>query len=88
MTELINLKMKVHGNAVEITNQQEFSLCLKTFRLRHGYTQEQVGKMFGCSRYTIMRCEAGAKLSWQTVYKISVKLYYAIDKELYEAQRK
>lgn len=81
MNELINVKMKVHGNSVEITNQQEFTLSLKTWRLRHGYTQEQVGKMFGCSRYTIMRCEAGAKLSWETVYKIFTKLLDEVEKE-------
>jgi transcriptional regulator with XRE-family HTH domain len=88
MTETLTTALKVQGLGLNITNQLEFALALKTWRLRQAYTQEEVGNLFGCSRYTIIRAESGKKLSWETTYRLISKLAYYLQKEQYETQRK
>lgn len=55
-------------------DRQEFALALKTWRLRSGLTQTQVGERFGCSRYTILRAEKGHSITWEMAYKLFNKL--------------
>lgn len=81
MNEALNLTMRVQGMALEISNQQEFALALKTWRLRNALTQADAGRLFGCSRYTIIRAEAGKKLSWETTYKLFAHLVTQLEKE-------
>ena len=56
------------------TDREKFGLELKTYRLRQGLTQKQLGDKWGVSRYTIMRCETGKNLSWESAYKIFSRL--------------
>lgn len=86
MNDAINVTMRVQGMALEITNQQEFALALKTWRLRAGLTQEDVGRRFGCSRYTIIRAESGKRLSWESTYKLFAKLANELEKEKNDTQ--
>lgn len=65
----------------ETCDRQEFALELKTWRLRRALTQREVGKMFGVSRYTIMRAEAARDLTWEMAYRIFVKLSAELRKE-------
>lgn len=81
MNEALNVTMRVQGMSLEITNQQEFALALKTWRLRNALTQEDAGRRFGCSRYTFIRAEAGKKLSWETTYKLFARLAAELEKE-------
>lgn len=55
-------------------NREEFAMALKTWRLRQGLTQEQVGERWGTSRYTIMRAEAAKDVTWMSAYKLFAKL--------------
>lgn len=56
------------------TDKEKFGLELKTYRLRQGLTQQQLGEKWGVSRYTIMRCETGKNLSWEIAYRIFSRL--------------
>lgn len=72
--------MKPKGLAMDV-NRQEFALALKTWRLRNGLTQRQVGERFGCSRYTIIRAESGRNVTWETAYRLFAKLAQELKKE-------
>lgn len=63
------------------TDAQELAVSLKTYRVRNGYTLPQLGKMWGTSRYTLMRIEAAKHVSWTTMYKIANQLIQAIQNE-------
>lgn len=63
------------------TDQQEFALALKTWRLRMGLTQAQVGERWNCSRFTIMRAERAKNLTWEMAYKMFAKLSDELRKE-------
>lgn len=76
----IKATMKQKGLTME-TDVQEFALALKTWRLRAGLTQAQVGQRFGLSRYTILAIEKGHKVSWETAYKAFAKLSQELTKE-------
>lgn len=77
--EQIVVNMKPNGLEMEI-NRQEFALALKTWRLRQGMTQKQVGERWGCSRFTIMRAESGKNITWEQAYR----LFAFLAKELKE----
>lgn len=77
--EKIQVTMKPQGVAMDI-NRQEFALALKTWRLRQGLTQKQVGERWGTSRYTIIRAESGRNISWEQAYR----LFAMLAKELKE----
>lgn len=55
-------------------NRAELALELRTYRLRQGYTQEELGTRWGTSRYTILRAEAAKPISWEQAYRIYNKL--------------
>lgn len=76
----IKATMKQKGLTME-TDVQEFALALKTWRLRQGLTQEQVGQRFGLSRYTILAIEKAHKVSWETAYKAFARLSQELTKE-------
>lgn len=78
--EKIVVKMKPKGLEMDV-NKEEFALALKTWRLRQGLTQEEVGQRWGCSRYTIMRAEKAKNLTWEMAYKMFAKLSRELTKE-------
>lgn len=72
--------MKRQGLEMEI-NQQDFAMALKTWRLRQGLTQSEVGKRWGCSRFTIIRAERAKNVTWEMAYKLFAKLAGELEKE-------
>lgn len=78
--EKIVVKMKQKGLEMDV-NKEEFALALKTWRLRQGLTQEEVGERWGCSRWTIMRAEKAKNLTWEMAYKMFAKLSRELTKE-------
>lgn len=78
--ETIKVEMKPQGLAMDV-DKNEFALALKTWRLRTGLTQRQVGERFGCSRYTIMKAENGENITWEMAYKLFARLSDELRKE-------
>lgn len=78
--EKIVVKMKQKGLEMDV-NKEEFALALKTWRLRQGLTQAQVGERWGCSRWTIMRAEKAKNLTWEMAYRMFAKLSRELTKE-------
>lgn len=76
----IKVEMKRQGLEMEI-NQQDFAMALKTWRLRQGLTQTEVGKRWGCSRFTIIRAERAKNVTWEMAYKLFAKLAGELEKE-------
>lgn len=76
----IVVNMKVDGLEVDI-DKKAFAMALKTWRLRQGMTQRQVGDRWGCSRYTIMRAEGGKNVTWEQAYRLFAKLSEELKKE-------
>lgn len=79
--ETIKVEMKPAGLAMDC-DKNEFALSLKTWRLRTGLTQRQVGERFGCSRYTIMKAENGENITWEMAYKLFARLSDELRKEV------
>lgn len=78
--EKVEVKLKPNGLEMDI-DKQEFALALKTWRLRQGLTQKQVGDMWGCSRYTVLRAENAKNVTWEMAYKMFAKLSKELRKE-------
>lgn len=78
--EQIKVEMKPNGLEMDV-NKQEFALALKTWRLRQGLTQREVGARWGCSRYTILRAEGAKQLTWEMAYKLFARLSEELRKE-------
>lgn len=76
----IEVKMEPRGLEMDV-NKEQFALALKTWRLRQGLTQSQVGEMWGCSRYTIMRAESAKNITWEMAYRMFAKLAVELKKE-------
>lgn len=76
----IKVTMEPKGLAMEC-DKQEFALALKTWRLRQGLTQRQVGERWGVSRFTIMRAESARNVTWETAYRLFAKLAAELQKE-------
>lgn len=76
----IKVEMKRQGLEMEI-NQQDFAMALKTWRLRQGLTQQEVGNRWGCSRFTIIRAERAKNVTWEMAYKLFAKLAGELEKE-------
>ena len=76
----IKVEMKRQGLEMEI-NQQDFAMALKTWRLRQGLTQSEVGNRWGCSRFTIIRAERAKNVTWEMAYKLFAKLAGELEKE-------
>lgn len=79
--DLIKVEMKPKGLAMDV-DKNEFALALKTWRLRQGLTQRQVGERFGCSRYTVMRAENAKEVTWEMAYRLFAKLANELKKEV------
>lgn len=77
--------MKQNGLTME-ADKNEFALALKTWRLRSGLTQKEVGQRFGCSRYTIMRAENAQQVTWEMAYRLFAKLSDELRKEVSNGQ--
>ena len=76
------IKVHMQRKGLEMTcDKEEFALALKTWRLRQGLTQKQVGEMWNCSRWTIMRAEAGKDITWEMAYRMFAKLSHELRKE-------
>lgn len=69
----VEVKIKENGLTMEI-ERDKFALALKTWRLRNGLTQIDAGRKLGCSRYTIMRAEAGKPITWTMAYRVFARL--------------
>lgn len=78
--EEIKVEMKREGLKVDI-DKQAFGLALKTWRLRQGMTQKQVGDRWGCSRWTIIRAEAARNVTWEMAYRLFAKLAQELEDE-------
>ena len=76
----IEVKMEPKGLEMDV-NRQEFALALKTWRLRRGLTQKQVGDAWGVSRWTIMRAESARDVTWETAYRLFARLSQELRKE-------
>lgn len=76
----INVEFKPHGIKMDVDREQ-FALALKTWRLRSGLTQKQVGDRWGCSRYTIMNCETAKPVSWTQAYRVFACLAKELNEE-------
>ena len=76
----IKVEMKPQGLTMEV-DKNEFALALKTWRLRQGLTQSEVGLKFGCSRYTIMRAENAKQVTWEMAYRLFAKLANELKRE-------
>lgn len=78
--EEIKVEMKRDGLKMDI-NKQEFGLALKTWRLRQGLTQKQVGERWDCSRWTIIRAESARNVTWEMAYRLFAKLARELEDE-------
>lgn len=76
----IEVKMEPNGLEMDV-NRQDFALALKTWRLRRGLTQKQVGDAWGVSRWTIMRAESARDVTWETAYRLFARLSQELRKE-------
>lgn len=76
----ITVEMKPQGLTMEV-DKTEFALALKTWRLRQGLTQSQVGERWNCSRYTIMRAENAKNVTWEMAYRLFARLSDELRKE-------
>jgi DNA-binding XRE family transcriptional regulator len=78
--EEIKVTMKQNGLKME-SNKEDVAMAVKTFRLRKGWTQEQLARHWVCSRYTIIRIEKAKNLSWEMAYKTFARLSEDLRKE-------
>lgn len=76
----IIVKMKQRGLTMDI-DKEAFAMALKTWRLRQGLTQEEVGRRWGCSRYTILRAERCKNITWEVAYRMFARLSEELRKE-------
>lgn len=65
-------------------DKEQMAMSLKTYRLRQGLTQDELGKRWGCSRYTIMRIEKGNPVTWEMMYRVFNELSQALLTEVSE----
>lgn len=77
MKEITVRMHPIKGVAMECDREQ-FALALKTWRLRHGLTQQQVAERFNVSRWSIMKAEASKPITWEMTYR----LFAALSREL------
>lgn len=76
----IKVEMKQQGLTME-ADRNEFALALKTWRLRAGKTQKEVGDSWGVSRYTILRAENAKPITWEMAYRLFARLSEELKKE-------
>lgn len=80
----IELKMERKGPEMDV-DKQEFAMALKTWRLRQGLTQEELGKRWGCSRFTIIRAERAKDVTWEMAYRLFARLAIELENEKRES---
>lgn len=76
----IEVKMEPRGLGMEV-DKEAFAMALKTWRLRQGLTQAQVGERWGCSRFTVLRAEGAKNITWEMAYRLFAKLSEELRKE-------
>lgn len=76
----IEVKMEQKGLEMDV-DKEAFAMALKTWRLRQGLTQKQVGERWGCSRFTILRAENAKNITWMMAYRMFAKLSEELRKE-------
>lgn len=84
--ETIKVEMKQNGLAMD-ADKEQFAMALKTWRLRRGLTQAQLGQKWGCSRYTIISAEKAKNITWEMAYRLFAKLSEELRKEGKEAEQ-
>lgn len=62
-------------------DREDMALSLKTYRLRQGLTQQQLGERWGVSRFTIIRAERAKPVSWEAAYRLFARLSVALRDE-------
>ena len=77
----IEVKMERQGLTME-ADRNEFAMALKTWRLRQGLSQAEVGQMMGLSRWTIIKLEQAQNVTWETAYRAFAKLSYYLQEEV------
>lgn len=80
MMRQIKVELTTKGLEMEM-DRKEFAMALKTWRLRNGYTQDQVATKFGCSRYTIIKAEGAKPITWEMAYRLFARLAEALREE-------
>lgn len=78
----IEVKMERKGLEMDV-DKQEFAMALKTWRLRQGLTQEELGKRWGCSRFTIISAERAKDVTWEMAYRLFARLSGELEKEVH-----
>lgn len=78
--EQIKVEMTPSGLEMDVDKHQ-FALALKTWRLRQGLSQREVGARWGVSRYTIIRAESARNITWEFAYRLFAKLSEELRKE-------
>ena len=76
----IKVTMKQKGLEMDI-DKKSFALALKTWRLRMGLTQAEVGNRWNCSRFTIMRAENAKNITWEMAYRLFARLSQELQNE-------
>lgn len=80
MIEKEQVQMKREGLTMQMDIEQ-FAMALKTWRLRQGMTQKELGAKWGMSRYTIIRAERGRNITWEFAYRIFARLSEELERE-------
>ena len=76
----IKCEMNRQGLTME-TDTQQFAMALKTWRIRNGLTQKQVGERWGVSRFTIMKAEGAQHITWEMAYRLFARLSHELEIE-------
>lgn len=80
MVRPIKVEMQRQGLAMEV-DREKFAMALKTWRLRQGLTQQQVGDRWKCSRFSILRAEGAKPITWEMAYRLFACLSDELEKE-------
>lgn len=78
--EIIATEMKQKGLSLQVDREQ-LAMSLKTWRLRSGYTQNELAIRWGVSRFTVIRIEKGREVSWEIAYRVFARLSEELRKE-------
>lgn len=81
MTRQIKAEMSNRGLEMHV-DRDLFAMSLKTWRLRMGYTQQQVANRWNVSRYTIMRAEKATPITWEMAYRLFNFLNTELENEM------
>lgn len=63
------------GADLRPSSLEDFAIALKTWRAARGWSQREMERRTGISRYTIMRAEAASeRLGWESFYRLFVAM--------------